>query len=195
MNILFLGLILLSSVYLIFTAPEKLLPALLSGGQKAASLCVALLPSYALWMGIMEIWKDTGLTKHLAKLLNSPVKKLFKVEKSETVEAVSLNIASNLIGIGALATPYGIQAAKLIEHEKHPEFSSAMLLIFGASSLQLIPTSVIAMRVSFLSQNPSDIVLPTFLISLCSLTLSVLFCNLLIKKDGSPYAVRKRVPV
>ena len=72
-----------------------------------------------------------------------------------------MNMSVNLLGISGAATPYGIKAAKLLDASPHAEYSSAMLFVINATSIQLIPTSIIGIRTALGSVAPADILLPT----------------------------------
>jgi spore maturation protein A len=74
-----------------------------------------------------------------------------------------MNLSVNLLGISGAATPYGIRAANLLDKTKNAEFSSAMLFVINATSIQLIPTSIIGIRTALGSSAPADILLPTLI--------------------------------
>lgn len=182
MNVVFTVIFLLSSVVLLFFAPSSLLPALLSGGEKAGTLCVSLLSSYALWLGLMRVWEKSGLTRAVSRVLYRPVQALFALENEKTIQATCMNLSANILGIGGAATPCGIRAAQLMEKEKNGSFASSMLFVVNASSLQLIPTSVIAFRVSLGSLSPADVILPTLLCSIFSSLLGILLTLCFVPK-------------
>ncbi|MBQ8885976.1 MAG: spore maturation protein A [Clostridia bacterium] len=182
MNTLFSVVFFLSCAVLLVLDPEGFLPAVLSGAGNAATLCLSLLASYAAWMGVMRLWEDSGVTRGVSKLLRPVVGRLFKVEQEETKRAIAMNLSANLLGVGGAATPYGIKAANLIEGEKNADYASSMLFVLSATSLQLIPTSVVAMRVSLGSACPSDVILPTLLATVLSTLLGAVFVRLFIPK-------------
>ena len=184
MNAVFLYIFLLSATVLLFRAPDEFLPALLQGGTSAATLCVALLASYALWLGLMRVWEESGLTRGISRILRPAVKKIFAIEREETATAVCMNLSANMLGIGGAATPYGIRSANLLDEEKNGAYASAMLLVVNASSLQLIPTTLVAMRTSLHSVAPFDIILPTLISTVLSTALGILLVKIFIRKDG-----------
>jgi spore maturation protein A len=85
-----------------------------------------------------------------------------------------MNLSVNLLGISGAATPYGIRCAKLLDKTPHAEYASAMLFVLNATSLQLIPTSIVSVRVGMQSANPYDIILPTLFATLLSTLFGVL---------------------
>ena len=183
MNILFSSVFLLSCFLLLVTKPDVFLSALLEGGKQGATLCCALIATYAVWMGVMKVWEDSGISKKLSHALKPIAKRLFKTEDEETLSAVSMNLSVNLLGISGAATPYGIQAAKLLDKSPQAEYASALFFVLNATSIQLLPTSIIAVRTSLYSVNPTDIVFPTLLASLFSTLLGVLLTRVFIPPE------------
>ena len=163
MNILFPILFLLCNLLLLFFAPENFLGALLQGASKSASLCLSLLSSYAVWLGLMRLWEESGVSRKIAKLFRPFTKKLFRTDNQQALDAICMNLSVNLLGISGAATPYGIRAANLLDKTKNAEFSSAMLFVVNATSIQLIPTSIIGIRTALGSSAPADILLPTLI--------------------------------
>lgn len=168
MNILFSGVLLLCSVIILIRAPENFLAAMLDGGSRAATLCVSLIATYTVWMGLIKVWEDSGVTRGVSKLLRPLAKKLFKTEDKAALDAVCMNLSVNLLGVSGAATPYGVKAAQLLDKSENAEYASAMFFVLNATSLQLLPTSLIAVRVSMHSLSPADIVLPTLFTTLFS---------------------------
>ena len=168
MNILFGAVIVICTVILLITSPENFLSAMLDGGSRAATLCVSLIATYTVWMGLIKVWEDSGITRGVSKILRPVAKKLFKTEDKAALDAVCMNLSVNLLGISGAATPYGIKAAQLLDKTENAEYSSAMFFVLNATSLQLLPTSLIAVRVSMNSLSPADIVFPTLITTLFS---------------------------
>ncbi len=157
-----------ASACLLIVNPELFLPTVLDSATDSATLCVSLLASYAVWMGLMQVWNDSGVTKGFSRLLRPLSKRLFRTNDEEALQAISANLACNMLGIGGAATPYGIKAAKLLDKSEHAEYSSAMFFALNATSIQLLPTSVIGIRASMGSGAPADIVLPTLITTAAS---------------------------
>lgn len=173
MNILFTIVFLICTLMLLCTAPENFLSAMLDGASRAATLSVSLIATYAVWMGLMRVWEDSGVARGVSKILKPVVKKLLKTDDEEALSAACMNISVNLLGISGAATPYGIKAANLLDKTENAEYSSAMLFVLNATSLQILPSSLVAVRVSMNSAAPTDIILPTFLATLFSTLLGV----------------------
>ena len=181
MNTLFVIVFLISTLLLLFTAPENFLAALLDGASKSATLCCSLIATYAVWLGLMRVWEDCGVARKVSKLLKPLARRLFKTDHEEALDAICMNLSVNLLGISGAATPYGITAAKLLDKTPQAEYSSAMFFILNATSLQLLPTSLIAVRVALHSATPNDIVLPIMLASALSTLLGLFLTRLFVK--------------
>ena len=167
MNAIFTVIFLLSAVILCFTAPTQFLPALLGGGQRALTTALTLFCVYAVWMGLSAVAEDCRLTQKGAKLLSPLCGKLFKTKDENALKDISMNLSCNLLGIGGAATPYGVKAVEGLEKEGN-FYAQNLLFIINATSIQLIPTTVIALRASAGSINAADIALPSLLATIVS---------------------------
>ena len=168
MNILFTILFLLCLFLLLCTAPELFLSSLLEGAGKGASICISLIATYSVWMGLIQLWEDCGIARAVSKRLKPFLKWLFKTEDEEALQSISMNVSVNLLGLSGASTPYGIQAISLLDKTENAEYASALLFVLNATSLQLFPTSLLAVRVAMHSVSPYDIVFPILLASLFS---------------------------
>lgn len=181
MNILFTLVFLICTFLLLCTSPDTFLSALLEGAGKGATVSASLIATYCVWLGLMRVWEDSGVARGISKLLKPLLKRLFKTEDEEALQAISMNTSVNLLGISGAATPYGIKAANLLDKTENAEYSSAMLFVLNATSLQLIPTSIVAVRVAMHSASPNDIVIPTLLASLLSTVIGVVLTRVFIR--------------
>ena len=190
MNILFSVLFILSNLLLLCLSPKDFLPALLDGTSKSATLCISLIATYSVWLGLMEVWKKSGVTRKVSRLVKPLSKRLFKTDNDEILDAVCMNLSVNMLGVSGAGTPYGITACKLLDKTENAEYSSALFFVLNATSLQIIPTSVVGIRTALGSVSPADIILPTFLSSTLSTLLGFLLVKASIsKKTENRYAV------
>ncbi|MBO5736547.1 MAG: hypothetical protein J6S04_01950 [Clostridia bacterium] len=180
MNAIFTVIFLVCTLLLLCTAPDAFLGALLDGASKGAGICVSLVATYSVWLGLMRVWEDSGLARCVARFMKPLARKLFKTDNDEALQAISMNLSVNLLGISGAATPYGIRAAQLLDKTENAEYSSAMLFVLNATSIQLIPTSIIGVRVAMHSAAPNNVVIPTILATLLSTLLGVLLTRLFI---------------
>ena len=180
MNPLFATVFILATAILLVLSPDTFLSTLLLGASKSASLCVSLLATYSVWLGLMRVWEDSGLSHGVSKILKPLARKLFKTDDKETLDSVCMNLSVNLLGISGAATPYGIRAAQLLDKSDEAEYASSMLFVLNATSIQLIPTSIIGVRVALGSPSPADILIPTHITTAFSTAICVILTRLLI---------------
>ena len=133
--------------------------ALLESGGAAVSLMMTLLGTMTLWSGLMEILSETGDVQRIGSALRQLLKPLFPdLHDDACWEAMGMNLSANMLGLGNAATPAGIRAAKLLSEQGASGLRAlAMLLALNNSSLQLMPTTVIALRAEAGSASPADI--------------------------------------
>lgn len=159
--------------------------AAIEGGNTAVTLILTLTGSLCLWSGVMKVAEASGLTEIIAKILSPLTRRLFPGVKkgSETLRAISMNITANLLGLGNAATPLGIAAMRHLAEEngKSKTASNNMVtfVVLNTASIQLIPTTVSALRLSHGAADPLDILPATLLASVISLGVGLLFAKLL----------------
>ena len=133
-------------------------------------------------MGVFELLERSGLSNKFARLLRPVNKFLFGKLPDKANDYMSLNISANILGMSGATTPMGIKSIN--ELEKHPDtqYAITMFFVINATSIQLIPSSVLALRTSLGSVSPSDIILPTVLATLLSSVIGVLLVKIFVKK-------------
>ena len=182
MNVIF-GIILIAAMTtMLVVSPEGVLSAFISGGEKALALAVQMTVVYAVWLGVLNVFEKTGLSNKCAKMLKPANKLLFGALPDKANDYVSLNISANILGMSGATTPMGIKAVQEMEKYKGTEYAIAMFFVINATSVQLIPSSVLALRIKFGASAASDIILPTILATLLSSVIGVLLVKLFIKK-------------
>ncbi len=181
MNIIFGLVLIVSMATLLFTNPDGVLSAMLSGGQKALDLTLKMVVIYAVWLGIFELLERTGLAKKFAKLLRPLNKFLFGKVPDEANDFMALNISANMLGMSGATTPMGIKSVRALEKYPNTEYAIAMFFVINATSVQIIPSSVLALRTSFNSASPADIILPTILATLVSSIVGVLLVKIFVR--------------
>ncbi len=191
MNTLFTLVFLSCCFFLLCKNPDGFLEAMLEGGGKAAATCFALIATYSVWMGLMRVWEDSGVARGVAKLVKPLAKKILQTEDEEALQNASMNLSVNLLGISGAATPYGVKAAQLLDRTDNAEYSSAMFFVLNATSLQILPASMVAVRAAMHSSNPTDIILPTLLTTAFSTLVGVLLTRVFIRSNVKE---RKKAP-
>ena len=163
MNIVWTVVTVVALTVLTITNPQSVLTVCLDSSSQALTTALSLCGVYCLWLGIFEIAEKCQLVTKLSRCFSRLNKFLYgNVEKAAS-DYISLNLASNLLGVGNAATPSAISAISIMEKEEKLSRAGAMLFVVNATSVQLIPTTVIGLRASMGSANPSDILLPNLL--------------------------------
>ena len=117
-----------------------------------------------------------------AKLLRPANRFLFGKLPDKANDFMSMNISANILGMSGATTPMGIKSIQELEKHPNTEYAIAMFFVINATSIQLIPSSVLALRTAMNSTSPSDIILPTILSTLLSTVIGVLLVKIFIKK-------------
>ena len=193
MNLVFVVLLLTSSITLLVTNPSGLLPAMVEGAEGAIQLCVKLLAIYSVWLSVLKIMEKTKLDAGLSRLLRPVIKRLFKGENEDAYKWLSLNMASNMLGMGGASTPAGIEAMRRMEKAGKSTSNMSLLVVISATSIQLIPATVIALRASAGSVNPSSIIVPTLISSTIATAVGVILTKVFCNKKSTQGAVRSAV--
>jgi len=182
MNIIFGIILILSTLILIIKSPETLLSSMLSGGEKALTLTLKMVVIYAVWLGVFELLERSGMAKKFAKLLKPLNRFLFGKVPEKANDFMSLNISANMLGMSGATTPMGIKSIQELEKHKNTEYAICMFFVINATSVQIIPSSILALRSSMGAVSPSDIILPTILSTLVSTIVGVLLVKIFCKR-------------
>lgn len=142
-----------------------------------------------LWCGIMKIAQTSTLIIKFTKLLNPILNFLFPEIKNnnKAKKEIAMNISANILGIGNASTPLGLKAMETLQEENTDKEtlsnSMAMLIVINTASLQIIPTTIIAIRVSLNSQNPTEIIVPVWIATICAAISGILAVKLFIFRE------------
>lgn len=181
MNVIFPIIILLSTAVLCFSAPEIFITAMTDGATKAVTLSISLIAVYSVWLGIFNILESAAISPKIAKILKKPIRFIFGKTDDRTEELIAANVSANMLGIGGVATPLGINAAERMQKNGN-YFAFTMLLVVASTSLQLLPSSVLSLLGSLKSEAPSAVILPSFLSTLVSSVSGVLLTKIFVKR-------------
>lgn len=175
MNFIFVVLMICSIIAICISSPDSAVSFMLEGTSEAVRLTVKLIAIYSLWSGLLRIMSDSGVDKSIAKAFKPITKRIFKGESDEAQGFIAMNLTANFLGMGGAATSMGIRAMELMGRSKERIDKNMMLFfIINISSVQLLPTTVIALRSSMSSNSPSDIILPAFIASIFTTSVGVL---------------------
>ena len=172
---------------LVCGAVQGMLPAVTAAAMKGASAAVELTLSMAgalcLWSGVMTVMERGGLTRGLARLFRPLLRRILPraSRDADTLAAVSANVSANLLGLGNAATPLGIRAAQRMAAGCGGTASDELcrLVVLNTASIQLIPTTVAAVRMAAGSATPFDILPAVWVSSALSVATGILAAKLL----------------
>lgn len=148
---------------------EIVTEAVFDGAKTGVSVSMGLISVMVFWLGMMRIAEDSGLLVKLAKMLGPIVRFLFPdvPRNHPALGYIMSNMSANLLGLGNAATPMGIRAMQELQKlNTNPTVATpamCTLLALNTSSITLIPTTLIAIRMNFNSVNPAEIVGTTLL--------------------------------
>lgn len=160
-------------IVMAISVPDKFLSTLLGGAEKAATTALTLFCIYAVWMGLSRVAEKSGFSSLAAKGLKPLAKRLFKTENSGALENIAMNLSCNLLGIGGAATPYAVKAIDLLEEDGN-DYAQKLLFVINATSVQLIPSTVIALRAAAGSALAFDVFLPSLICTAISTVTGVM---------------------
>lgn len=155
------------------------------GAMEAVQLLLRMGGTLCLWNGLMEVMQASGLTEKLARLLHPVIARLFGdyARDPRAREAIVRNMAANLLGLGSAATPSGLQAAKrlkeLSDRQGKPPHGAFLLIVINTASLQLLPTTVAAVRAGLGAARPYDILPAVWLSSAVSVLTAITAARLM----------------
>ncbi len=169
-------------IYAMFNGTmDEVNKAIFESTDEAVTLSIGLISVLVFWLGIMRIAEEAGILAVLAKLFRPIVERLFPdIPKDHpAIGYILSNITANIFGLGNAATPMGIKAMEQMKQLSGSDTASRSMITFLAintSSLTIIPTTVIAIRMQYDSAAPTEIVGTTILATIAS-TLSAIIID------------------
>lgn len=180
-NIIWFLMISIGILVSFFYNPADFSKIIADSAESSVKLCIGLLGIMGIWSGVMKLCDKSGLVEIFYKLLSFPMKLLFpklEVKNKKALYNIVMNISSNMLGLSNAATPFGIKAMEELQtiNSKKDTASDYMItfIIINSTCIQLIPATVISIRGSLGSQNPSSIILPTLVTSTVTLIIGLI---------------------
>jgi len=161
--------------------PQGVAATAISSAKEAVQLCLALAGSIGLWSGMAQIAQQSGLTNALASAIRPLIGPLFPElgPKSKSLPLIAASMAANLLGLGMAATPLGLAAMQQLASESptpaEPTDAMCTFIIITASSLTLVPTTIISLRAEMGSTDPAAVIGATIVATACSTAAAVIF--------------------
>ena len=164
--------------------------AALEGAPAAVQVIIGTGGLICLWCGVMEVMRRSGVMPALSRLLRPVLGRLFPraARDTETLDALAANVSANFLGLGNAATPMGIKAAqgmaRLSERPGTAGKELCLLVVLNTASIQLLPTTAAALRASYGSASPFDILPAVWISSALSVTVGLCAAALLARLCG-----------
>lgn len=185
MAYIWVGMLVVSVLYGSFSGSiQAVSSAVMEGAAAAVDLCLSIGGAVCLWTGVMELMRQSGLMDRLSRLLSPLLRFIFprSFRDRECSEALSANFSANLLGLGNAATPAGIKAVKRMAEIFGGGAAGnelCRLVVMNTASVQLLPTTVAAVRAACGASNAFDILPCVWISSLVSVTVGLLTAKLL----------------
>ena len=191
-NIIWLAMVVIATVTAAYTGKmDEVTRASFDSAKSAVVLAIGLIGPMALWLGIMKVAEAGGLLRIIARGLRPIMIRLFPDVPPEhpAMSAMIMNMAANALGLGNAATPMGIKAMQELETlsaEKGTATNAMCLfLAINTSSVTILPLGVITVRAAANSANPSSILIPALIATICSTCVAIVATKMLAK-DKNP---------
>ena len=169
LNVIWALLMIISVSYGIITGnTEKLMENILVSADSAVKFALGLVGVVSLWCGIIKILEDAGVVAFFLRIFRPIIIRIFPSakENKRAQKAIVTNITANFLGLGNGATPSGIEAVGELGNNAR---DVCLFLVINSAGIQLIPSTVIAMRAEMGAVTPADILFPTWIVSVISM--------------------------
>ncbi|MCL2051818.1 MAG: nucleoside recognition protein [Lachnospiraceae bacterium] len=190
LNFIWAFMLIVGIIFGAFTGQMKAITdgALNSAGE-AVTLCITMLGVMALWSGLMEIARVSGLIARLTSGLSPFISFMFPriPREHKARDYISTNIIANILGLGWACTPAGLKAMEELSqlekertgrHQTVASNEMCTFLILNISSLQLIPVNMIVYRTQYGSADGTAIIMPAIIVTLFSTIIAIIYCKL-----------------
>jgi spore maturation protein A len=186
LNIIWLLLMVVSVAIALVTGHTKdVVISVTESAGSAFKLALGFTGIMALWLGIMKIAEESGLIERFTVLIAPVMRFLFPriPQEHPALGSMAMNMVANIFGLNNAATPLGIRAMEDLE-TLNPKPGTAtdemcMFLAINTSSLQLVPAGAIALLAAGGSSDPTAIVFPAIIATICSTVVGVVAAKLL----------------
>lgn len=181
--------IIISFIYAIYSGNfSNINNAIFESADQTVELCLTMFGTICLWNGIMKIAIKTSMIEKLTKFLKPAISFIFPEIKNDKKisKEISMNMVANILGLGNAATPLGLKAMesmqKINKNKSKLSNPMAMFILINTASLQIVPTTVISIRSSVGSQEPTKIIFAVWIATIAAFSTAIIAGKLLIKK-------------
>lgn len=163
---------------------EQLASAIPQGTELAVSLCLTMVGLMGLWSGVMELMERSGIADKIAVLLRPVLSRLFPSAEPSALSSISANVTANMLGLSNAATPFGLSALEKLYAQQGESAELLRFVVLNSASIQIVPTTVAAVRASLGAESPFDIMPAVWGASAISVAAGLLTCYVLEKIFG-----------
>ena len=189
MNYIFYILIVFSVIFGVINGKtQEVVNAILDGADVSVKIALSLIGIMAFWLGIMRIAEKAGLVQWLAKLIKPVTKWIFNdvPPENEAIGNVALSVSANALGLTNAATPIGLKVMKELQEINSSDKETAsdamcMFLAMNTAGFQIIPATVIAVLVAVGSKNPTEIIMPTLIVTSIAFVSAIIIAKIFQK--------------
>ena len=188
MNYIFYFLIVFSIIFAAINGKlQDVVNAILSGADLSVKVSFSLIGIMAFWLGIMRIAERAGIVEFITKLIRPVAKWLFNEvpPDNKAIGDIAMNFSANALGLTNAATPIGLKAMEELQEintdKKSASNAMCMFLAMNTAGFQIIPATVIAVLVGIGYKNPTEIILPTLIVTGTAFIFAIIIAKVLQK--------------
>ena len=186
MNYIFIALILFSFICAMINGRlDIVVNEMLKASQRAVEISFGLIGIMAFWLGMVNIAQKSGLMNIISKIIKKPLLKIFPdlKENDDALSNVALNVSANALGLSNAATPFGIKAMEDMQatnlRKRIATNSMCTFLAINTAGFQIVPATVLAILVSSGMENPTQIIIPTLIVTTIAFISAIFFAKTL----------------
>ncbi len=160
--------------------------AMLKSSQDAVKIAFSLIGVMAFWLGIVKIAQVSGLIEKFSNFISPLMRLIFSDSKknSKAYSNIAMNFSANALGLANAATPFGIKAMQDLQEENENNKDTATnsmctLLAMNTAGFQIVPATVLAILIANGAQNPTEIILPTLIVTSIAFVSAIVLSKLL----------------
>jgi len=153
--------------------------ALIEAAKSSVELAIGLIGLMAFWLGLMRLAEEAGLVQRISRLLRPVLRPLFPdIPKDDpALGNIVANLTANTLGLGNSATALGLKAMTELQRlnpvKNLASNSMVTFLAMNDSCITLVPATVIALRSSAGSANPTEIIGAVILATAIGFTVAI----------------------
>lgn len=182
MNAIWTSIVIVALCILTALSPDKVSDVAINSANSALTTTFSMCGVYCLWLSIAEVMQKSGIVEMIARLTKPVNKALFGNLDDNVASDISMGLSANIIGAGNVATPFNLKAMSALTEKGALNRQGALLFVLNATGIQLIPSTVVGLRASALSSNPSDVILPSLVCTVVTSIIGVVAVMLLYDK-------------